>query len=238
LVTGAGRGIGAATARDLGRRGFHVIVNYRSNAAAAAGVVRDIERLGGTGRAIAADVTDAWAATDLVAQCNQLDVLVCNANIAPRFASIADLTWDDFHAKVDGELAAAFHVTKAALRVLGRGSAVVYVSSMIAELTRPGAAAHATAKAALDTFARYVAAEAGPAGIAVNVVAPGAVRTDASAATLTPEAVAERAGSSVLGRMLEPTDIGTLVGALAAGDLPGLAGVRLPIDAGFGVLAS
>src|SRR5258708_6084411 len=79
---------------------------------------------------------------------------------------------------------AAVAGTEGARRRLGGGWTSVYVSSRIGELTRPGGAAHATAKAALDAFARYVAAEAGPGGIAVNVVAPGAVRTDASATTL------------------------------------------------------
>jgi 3-oxoacyl-[acyl-carrier protein] reductase len=232
LVTGAGRGIGAATAHVLARRGFHVVVNYRSDAGSAGQVVRDIESAGGSARAIAADVTDAGAVADLVAQCDRLDALVCNANIQPPFASIANLSWRDFVDKVSGELAAAFHVTKAALPLMARGSHIVYVSSVAAETVRSGGIALSTAKAALDAFARHVAEEAGPDGIAVNIVSPGAVRTDASAAVLTPEVVAERARRSVLGRILEPTDVGALVGALASGELPGVAGVRIPIDGG------
>jgi 3-oxoacyl-[acyl-carrier protein] reductase len=238
LVTGSGRGIGAATARELGRRGFHVVVNYRSVKASADRVVRDIENAGATATAVGADVTDATQAAELVGACGRLDALVCNANIQPSFEPLAQLGWDVFIGSVAAELAAAFHVTKAALPRLGRGSHVVYVSSVAADTFSTGGAVLSTKKAALDAFARQVAAEAGPEGIAVNIVAPGAVRTDASAAVLTPEVIAERASRSVLGRILEPTDVGALVGALAAGELPGLAGVRVPIDGGYRLMAS
>lgn len=238
LVTGAGRGIGAATARELGRRGFHVVVNYRSDEASAEKVVVETERGGGTATAVGADVTDARQAAGLVAECGRLDALVCNANIQPSFEPLEQLGWGVFIGSITAELAAAFHVTKAALPILGRGSHVVYVSSVAADTFSKGGAVLSTKKAALDAFARQVAAEAGPEGIAVNIVAPGAVRTDASAAVLTPEVVVERVAHSVLGRILEPADVGALIAALAAGELPGLAGIRLPIDGGYRLLAS
>jgi 3-oxoacyl-[acyl-carrier protein] reductase len=238
LVTGAGRGIGAATARELGRRGFHVVVNYRSDSASADRVVRDIEKAGGSANAARADVTDAGQAAELVEASGRLNALVCNANIQPPFVPLSQLSWEVFSGSVTAELAAAFHVTKAALPMLGQGSQVVYVSSVAADTSSNGGAVLSTKKAALDAFARQVAAEAGPEGIAVNIVAPGAVRTDASAAVLTPEVVAERASRSVLGRILEPDDVGALIAALAAGELPGLAGVRVPIDGGYRLMAS
>jgi 3-oxoacyl-[acyl-carrier protein] reductase len=238
LVTGAGRGIGAATARELGRRGFHVAVNYRSDSASADRVVRDIEKSGGSAAAVGADVTNAGEVAELVAASGRLAALVCNANIQPPFIPLSQLRWEVFSGSVAAELAAAFHVTKAVLPILGRGSHVVYVSSVAADTFSKGGAVLSTKKAALDAFARQVAAEAGHEGIAVNIVAPGAVRTDASAAMLTPDVVAERANRSVLGRILEPADVGALIAALAAGELPGLAGVRVPIDGGYRVLAS
>ncbi|WP_026341445.1 SDR family oxidoreductase [Actinomadura atramentaria] len=236
LVTGAGRGIGAATARELGRRGFHVVVNYRSDSEAAQGVVRDIEDGGGSALAVRADVTDAAAAAALVHDHGPLDALVCNANIAPPFAPVAELPWETFIGKVDGELAAVFHVTQAAMRNLSTGAGIVYVSSIASETTRPGAAAHSAAKAALEAFARHVAAELGGEGVSVNVVAPGVVRTEGSAAALHPAAIDRITRTSVLGRMLEADDVAALIAALAAGDLPGLAGARIPLDAGQSVI--
>jgi 3-oxoacyl-[acyl-carrier protein] reductase len=121
------------------------------------------------------------------------------------------------------------------MRERGAGR-IVYVSSLSAELTRPGSAAHAAAKAALEAFARHVAAEAGPHGIAVNVVAPGAVRTDGSADQATAGRVAALAARSVLHRMVEPDDVAAVIGALAGGELAAVSGVRIPVDAGFRVI--
>ncbi|WP_067821519.1 SDR family oxidoreductase [Actinomadura kijaniata] len=239
LVTGGGRGIGAATAVELGRRGFHVIVNYRGDAAAARETARAVEAAGGTARPFQADVRDAAGVADMAAACGPVDALVCNANITPPFAPFEDIPWDAFMDKVGGELAAAFHVTRALLPGMRerRGGAIVYVSSLSAELTRPGAIAHATAKAALDTFARYVAAEAGPHGVAVNVVSPGAVRTDVPAAART-QTEAELSARSILGRMVEPADVAPVIAALLDGGFPAVTGARIPVDAGFRVLTA
>jgi 3-oxoacyl-[acyl-carrier protein] reductase len=86
LITGAGRGIGAATARELGRRGFHVVVNYRGDTVSAEKVVEDIRREGGTAEPARADVRDPEQVAALVRSRDTVDALVCNANIAPPFA--------------------------------------------------------------------------------------------------------------------------------------------------------
>lgn len=240
LITGAGRGIGAATARELGRRGFHVVVNYRGDAVSAEKVAEDIGREGGTAELAQADVRDPEQVAALVRGRDTVDALVCNANITPPFAPLDAMTWEDFIGKVDGEMAAVFHLTKRVMKVMrGQGSGrIVYVSSLSAELTRPGAIAHATAKAALDAFARHVAAEAGPYGIGVNVVAPGAVRTDATAHTTTPELEKARAERSILRRMLEPEDVAKVIAAVVGGDFRATTGVRIPVDGGFRVLSA
>ncbi|TDD91351.1 SDR family oxidoreductase [Actinomadura rubrisoli] len=238
LITGAGRGIGAATARELARRRFHVIVNYHRDRASADAVVKDIEAAGGTARPLQADVRDPSQVAGLVAECGPVDVLVCNANVAPPFAPLREMSWETFIGKVDGELAAAFHITQAVLADMPEGGRIVYVSSLSAELTRPTAVAHSTAKAALDTFARYVAAEAGTRGIAVNVVAPGAVRTEGSAGNLTPAFESVLEDRSVLGRMVEPEDVATVIASLTDGDFRAVSGVRVQVDAGFRVLTA
>ncbi|MET8050211.1 SDR family oxidoreductase [Streptosporangium sp. NPDC005286] len=240
LITGAGRGIGAATARELGRRGFHIVVNYRGDTVSAEKVVDEIKREGGTAELAQADVRDPEQVAALIQSRDAVDALVCNANITPPFAPLDTMTWEDFIGKVDGEMAAVFHLTKRVLEVMrGQGSGrIVYVSSLSAELTRPGALAHATAKAALDTFARHVAAEAGPYGVGVNVVAPGAVRTDATAHTTTPEVEKARAERSVLHRMLEPEDVAKVIAAAVGGDFQATTGIRIPVDGGFRVLSA
>ena len=240
IITGAGRGIGAATARQLGCRGFHVVINYRSDAASAERVAANIRRAGGTADIAQADVRDPAQVATLLQGRETVDALICNANITPPFATLDAMPWEDFIGKVDDELGAAFHLTKQVLEMMrGRGTGrIVYVSSLSAETTRPGAIAHATAKAALDTFARHVAAEAGPYGIGVNVVAPGAVRTDATAHITTPEMEKARAEGSVLRRMLEPEDVAKVIAAVVGGDFDATTGIRIPVDGGFRVLAA
>src|SRR5690242_10241764 len=117
LITGASRGIGAATALVLAERGLRVVVNYRSSADEADEVVRAAKAAGGEAVAIRADVTDTDAVTAMMDETVQrwggVDVLVHNAMIPFKVTSFADLTWEQLGDKLDGELRAAFLVTKA-----------------------------------------------------------------------------------------------------------------------------
>lgn len=238
LITGAGRGIGAATAVRLGGAGYQVIVNYLSNEAAARAVAAAVESAGGKARIVRADVREPDEAAELVAACPRLDALVCNANIQPTFAPLSETSWAVFREKVVGELAAVFHVTQRALEVMreARSGRIVYVSSVIADSTMPGAISHATAKAALNTFARQVAGEAGRYGVAVNTVAPGMVRTEASSGARTPEREAVYAENSVLGRVMEPEDVADLIAAVIDGGFRAVSGAYIPVDGGFQLL--
>jgi 3-oxoacyl-[acyl-carrier protein] reductase len=165
---------------------------------------------------------------ELIAACARIDLLVCNANIAPTFAPLSVMSWADFSEKVMGELAAVFHVTQKALEVMReqRSGQVVYVSSVVADLTMPNAISQATAKAALNTFARQVAAEAGHYGITVNTVSPGIVRTEASSVARTPEMEAAHAKNSVLSRITEPDDVAALITTIADGGFRAVSGAH------------
>ncbi|MFI7118824.1 SDR family oxidoreductase [Amycolatopsis sp. NPDC049868] len=241
LISGASRGIGAATARELGRRGYHVIVNYRQDSAAAHRVVGEIEAGGGTAETVRADVCDDGEVADMMrrvhAEHGHLDVLVCNANtVNPPFEPLLAVSWEAFIGKVTGELAGAFFLTRQVLPVMQRRRAgrIVYISSTAAD--QVGAvAAHSTAKAALNTFTRHVAATAAEHGIVVNTVAFATVRTDATAGVLNDDLrkfVEER---SVLGRVMDPDDAAASVVAVADGPL-GTVGQVIRVDAGYDVL--
>jgi 3-oxoacyl-[acyl-carrier protein] reductase len=243
VVTGAGRGLGAAIARELGGRGHHVIVNYRNDSVSAERVVRDIESAGGTAVSARADVTDPAAVDALVSRVlaarGRIDTVVVNANTAqPPFAALAELTWSAFSAKVMGELAGAFHITKRVLDVMrGQGGGrLVYLGSTAADYVGGGRLAHGTAKSALATFARHVAAEGARDGISVLTVAPGAVRTEATEGLIGEDRAALLAEQSVLGRMLEPADVAAAVALAVDPALRPATGSIIRVDGGWSVL--
>jgi 3-oxoacyl-[acyl-carrier protein] reductase len=185
-------------------------------------------------------VREPTEVAELVATCTRIDLLVCNANIPPTFAPLSVMSWANFSEKVMGELAAVFHVTQKALEMMReqRSGQIVYVSSVVADLAMPNAISHATAKAALNTFARQVAGEAGHYGITVNTVAPGMVRTEAGSAARTPEREAAYAKNSVLGRITEPDDVAALITTIADGGFRAVSGAHIPVDGGFQILNS
>ncbi|OMI41106.1 SDR family oxidoreductase [Streptomyces sparsogenes] len=240
LVTGGSRGIGAATSRELAARGYRVAVNYFSNREAADQVVKQIEADGGEAFAVQADVHDPRQAAELLERSTvdgRLDVLVCNAGARFTPTPLPRLSWEDFHAKVTNELASVYTLTQQALAVMGAqgGGRIVYVSSAVADgPPTAGMAAHGTAKAALNTFARFVAHEAGSLGINVNVVAPGFVRTEASAGQ--PQEFQQRlAEHTPLGRVAEPEDVARAIAMLAGEDAGFVTGAVVTVDGGHGV---
>ncbi|MFC5749284.1 SDR family oxidoreductase [Actinomadura rugatobispora] len=242
LISGAGRGIGAATAREMARRGYHVVVNYRENASAAQGVVDEIEAAGGTAEARRADVCDAGQVGELVrrvtADHGRIDVLICNANtVNPPFEPLLSVSWEAFIGKVGGELAGAFHLTQHVLPAMQRQRAgrIVYISSTAADLVG-SVAAHSTAKAALNTFSRHVAAQAAQDGIVVNTVAFGTVRTDATAGVLGDGLRKFTEERSVLGRVMDPEDAARSVASVADDGFGAAVGQVIRVDGGYDVL--
>ena len=221
-----------------------MIVNYLVNAEAAQATVAAIESGGGTAMAMAADACDQDQVRAMVgavaAEHGHIDVLICNANTRqPAFTSLESLAWDDFITKVTDELAGAFFITQRVLEVMRgqRNGQIIYISSTTADYVGRGLISHSTAKSALNTFSRHVAAEAGPYGITVNTIAPGAVRTEASAQIVTPEREKQVQAKSVLGRMLEPADVAAVAGMIADTTMGAVTGAVIRVDGGWGVLA-
>jgi 3-oxoacyl-[acyl-carrier protein] reductase len=243
LVSGASRGIGAAVAEELAGLGHHIVVNYLRDAESAERVVKEIIAAGGTAQAAQADVTDEDQAAALVdrvvAEHERLDVLVGNANTAvPPFGPLVHMQWEAFAAKVDGELAGVYHLTRRALPVMARqgGGRIVYVSSTAAELVI-GSIAQSVGTAALTAFGRQVAAEAIRDGITVNTVALGAVATDATAAVFDDGIRRHFGDRSVTGRLLEATEVARVIAALAGGAFGAVTGQVVPVDGGYELLS-
>ncbi|HKZ32191.1 MAG TPA: 3-oxoacyl-ACP reductase FabG [Vicinamibacteria bacterium] len=179
VVTGAGRGIGAATARMLAQAGAHVALVDRD----AAGVNQTAEQIavaGGDALAFTNDVTDAFAVErtlDRVAdEWGRLDVLVNNAG-SLREASLEELTDEDFQETLDVNLRAAMVCARAAVPHMlrqGRGR-ILSAASVSTQLGSQGLTAYAAAKAGIVGMTRTWARELGPRGITANAVAPGLI---------------------------------------------------------------
>ena len=239
VITGASRGIGAATASVLSERGFRVVVNYRSSVEEAEQVVRAATDAGGEAVAIRADVTQADEVTEMIGETEQqwgrVDVLVHNALIPFDVTSFADLSWQQLGGKVDRELRAAYLITKAVTPgMISRGyGRLVFLSTGLSRRPREGMIALGTAKAAMDQFVRYVALELAPHGITANLVAPATVDETKVTGQLTTEQVARLGATNPMGRLVRPDEIAKMVAFLASEDAGFTTGAYVPVNGGL-----
>ena len=237
LVTGASRGIGAATAKALGARGASVVVNYHASAAKAEEVAAEVVAGGGQAMTCKADVRDPAAVdamvADAVARFGRVDVLINNANIDFPVKPFVELTWAEVNAKICGEMRALYNCSQAVLRDMmpRRAGKLVFVSSVLSRQPGFGFAAHAAAKSAVDSMAKVMATELGPMGITVNVIAPGLVLTDATSGQ--PAEMHEQiAAFTPLRRIGAPDDIAAVAVFLASPLSDYVNGQYIPVNGG------
>lgn len=241
LVTGASRGIGAATAKRLAAEGAAVAVNYFQSAEAAQKVVEDITSLGGKAIAIKADVREQAEVNKMVKEVSQslgpIDTLVSNASIGFPLKPFIEYEWSDFEAKLSGELKSTFFCTKAVLpgMIERKSGCIIAISSTLSRHSSPGFIAHCAAKSGLDAFIRSLATELGQFGIRANVVAPGLTLTDATA-WIEDEQKAAMAGMTPLQRVASPEDIAGAVLSLASEQMGFVTGCYVPVSGGMPML--
>lgn len=188
LITGGGRGIGAATARLAAERGWAVAVNYVGNSLAADEVVRAIRAAGGTAVAVQADVSDEAQVLRLFEQVDarlgRLDALVNNAGVVDRAQRVDEISAARMHRMfsintIGSMLCAREAVRRMSTRHGGQGGAIVNVTSVAARLGSAGQYVdYAASKAAIDTFTVGLAQEVVTEGVRVNAVRPGIIDTD------------------------------------------------------------
>ena len=221
IITGASRGIGAASARLAAARGFSVAVNYATGASEAAEVVRSIRGQGGKAAAIQADIAREADVVRLFAdaerQLGSIRGLVNNAGVTGGFARIeavpADALERLFAVNVTGAILCAREAVKRmSTRHGGQGGVIVNISSLAARTGSAGEWVHyAASKGAIDTFTIGLAREVAGEGIRVNAVAPGLVETGIHAANGEPGRLERLKNTIPMGRPGKPVEIAEAV---------------------------
>ncbi|MFC7733746.1 beta-ketoacyl-ACP reductase [Actinomadura keratinilytica] len=227
LVTGGNRGIGLAIARELSAAGDAVAVTYRSGEPPAGlfGVRCDVTSM--------EDVDAAFGKVE--AEQGPVQVLVANAGITDD-TLLAIMSEESFTSVLDTNLTGAFRVAKRAVKGMmrKRGGRIVLVSSVVGLLGSAGQSNYAASKAGMVGFARSLARELGSRNITVNVVAPGFVDTDMTAALSEDQQNAIKKAIP-LGRVAQPAEVAKAVRFLASDDAAYITGAVIPVDGGLGM---
>jgi 3-oxoacyl-[acyl-carrier protein] reductase len=236
LVTGASRGIGRATAVALAKAGAHVIVHYGQSAAAAQEVLAEIRNAGGRADAIAGDLAAPDGAHKLAEQVRRLagtrlDILVANAGIG-KMVPLEDTTVEDFDALFAVNVRAPYFLVQQLLPVLGAGSSVVLLSSVLGTAVVPNLTAYSATKGAVDTLVKHFAVALGERGIRVNAIAPGVVETDMSSFAKSDAGRDFTLSMQTLKRVAQPDDIADTIAFLASDSARWVTGQTLRVDGG------
>lgn len=237
IVTGASRGIGRAIALALAKKGAGVVVNYVTNAGAAAETAQEIRDIGGRVMTFQANVAEPTEASTLVKAANaefgRIDILVNNAGIT-RDNLILRMKDDDWDEVLGVSLKGAFNCTRAVARGMLKNhyGRIINISSVVGLIGNSGQANYCAAKAGLIGFTKAMAKELGSRNITVNAVAPGFIETEMTDEL--PENVKETMLSQIpLKRFGGPEDVAELVAFLASDAAGYISGQTIAVDGGM-----
>jgi 3-oxoacyl-[acyl-carrier protein] reductase len=235
-VTGGGRGIGRGIVLEFAREGADVAINYRRDSEAAERTAAEVRDLGRRAVVLQADVSDREAVEVMVARAveflGRLDVAVANSGVAARVAPVAQTDPAEWRRVLATDLDGAFWTARAAIpHVVAQKGVFLFISSIGADMAGMGGAPYHVAKAGVNTLTKVLAREVAPAGVRVNCIAPGVVRSEMGERLLRfhGEAVLQ---SIPLGRAGEPADIGRAAVFLASADGGWITGKILRVDGG------
>lgn len=244
LVTGGSRGLGKNAVLKLAAEGTGIILTYHSSEQDAQDVVHEIRKKGVNAAALQLNVGDIASFTAFakkvqetlktVWQRDTFDYLLNNAGTG-LYAPYAGTTEAQFDDAMNVHFKGPFFLTQRLLPLIEDGGRILNVSSGLARFTQPGSATYAAMKGAMEVLTRYQAKELGARGIAVNIIAPGAIETDFGGGRVRDDAALNQllASQTALGRVGLPDDIGDAIAALLSDKLGWMNAQRIEVSGGM-----
>ncbi|HFT0377804.1 TPA: SDR family NAD(P)-dependent oxidoreductase [Enterobacter mori] len=244
LVTGGSRGLGKNAVLKLAAEGTGIILTYNSSEREAQNVVREIEQKGVKAVALQLNVGEiatfggfakkVQESLKTVWQRDTFDYLLNNAGTG-LYAPYTETTEAQFDDAMNIHFKGPFFLTQTLLPLIKDGGRILNVSSGLARFTQPGSGTYAAMKGAMEVLTRYQAKELGARGIAVNIIAPGAIETDFGGGHVRDNAELNQrlASQTALGRVGQPDDIGDAIAALLSDKLGWMNAQRIEVSGGM-----
>jgi len=244
LVTGGSRGLGKNAVLKLAAEGVGIILTWNSSQQEALDVVHEIKANGGKAAALQLNVGDIASfegfaqrmqeILQTVWQRDRFDYLVNNAGTG-LYAPYTETTEAQFDEALNIHFKGPFFLTQRLLPMMNDGGRILNVSSGLARFTQPGSGTYAAMKGAMEVLTRYQAKELGARGIAVNIIAPGAIETDFGGGRVRDNAGLNQqlAAQTALGRVGLPDDIGNAIVALLSDRLGWMNAQRIEVSGGM-----
>lgn len=244
LVTGGSRGLGKDMALNLAQQGIDVLLTYNTRQDEAQAVVAEIEQMGRRAAALQLNAGNVQSFDAFFEQVKttlaqtfgteRFNFLINNAGIG-LYVPFAETTEDQFDELMNIHFKGVFFLSQKALPLLTDGARIINISSGLARFSSPGSSAYGSMKSAIETLSRYMAKELGSRGIAVNVVAPGAIETDFGGGRVRDNAELNKmvASQTALGRVGRPDDIGGVVAFLCTDEAKWINAQRIEVSGGM-----
>lgn len=246
LVTGGSRGLGKDMVLSLGRRGFDVVLTYRTSEEQAHEVVQELEKLGVKAAALQLNlslfgslnefVTRFEAILDSKWATSHFDFLINNAGMGATvpIEKVTEEIFDDF---LNVHFKGVYFLTQRLIGRMNSGGRVINISSGTTRFSNPGYSVYASMKGAIEVLTKYIAKEFGAKGIGANVVAPGPIETDFNHAAIrsNPQFKTMLSGLTALGRVGSAEDVGGVVAFLCSEEGRWINGQRIEVSGGINV---